>query len=86
MAPRPSRLTEDRLQRYLHRSDEELRWDLVAAFDQIENLREKLGSANMKVWILVGVVTAQSGIIAWLADHLISCIDQTRTIASQLVH
>jgi hypothetical protein len=75
------RLTEDRLQRYLHRSDEELRWDLVAAFDQIETLRDKLGSASIKVWILTGVVASQAAIIAWLADKLFSCIDQAHQVA-----
>jgi hypothetical protein len=80
-----SRLTEDRLQRYLHRSDDELRWDLVAAFDQIETLRDKLSSASIKVWILTGVLTSQAAIIAWLADKLFSCIDQAHQIA-RLVH
>lgn len=77
---KPSRLSDDRVQRYLHRSDEELRWDLVAAFDQIEILRDKVGSASIKVWILTGVVGTQAVIIAWLADKLFSCIQVARLV------
>jgi hypothetical protein len=82
LAHKHSRLTEDRLQRYLHRSDEELRWDLVAAFDNIETLKDKLASANMKVWILVGVVGAEGAVMGWLATALLDCIKQGHLLAA----
>jgi hypothetical protein len=77
LAHKHPRLTEDRLQRYLHRSDEELRWDLVAAFDEIETLKDKLWSANMKVWILAGALTAEGAALGWLATALLDCIKQS---------
>lgn len=75
---RSRRLDESRLDRYKHRTSEELRWDVIIAFDTIESLK-------MKIWILTGVIGAGAGTIGWLADHLFNCIDQAHQVA-RLLH
>jgi hypothetical protein len=75
---RSRRLDESRLERSKHRTSEELRWDVIIAFDTIEGLK-------MKIWILTGVIGAGAGTIGWLADHLFNCIDQAHQVA-RLLH
>ncbi|SRR5229473_81461 len=61
---------EEWRQKYLHaRSLDELRADAVLAFDQI-------GSLKLKVWILIGAVTAEGAVISWLATALLACINE----------
>jgi hypothetical protein len=56
--------TKARREQYLReRTPEEIQEDLVAAFDHIELL-------GVKIWILTGVVIAQTAVIAWFANQL----------------
>jgi hypothetical protein len=56
--------TNSRREQYLaERTPEQIQQDLIAAFDHIELL-------GVKIWILTGVVIAQTGVIAWLANQL----------------
>jgi len=60
------RIEEEWRKEYLSkRSPAEIRSDLCKAFDQIAALK-------LKVWVLSGVVVAQSGIVGWLATELFS--------------
>lgn len=51
-----------------HRSPEEMRRDLVEAFDRIGQLQTRL-------WVLGGVVVGEGAVIGWLATSLLSCIE-----------
>ena len=61
------RLTPDRMARYLNRTPDELAEDLIYAFDKVE-------SCKTKIWVLTGALTAQTAVIAWLADQLMACV------------
>ena len=69
------RIPDDWRELYLtRRSPEEMRKDLVEAFDRIEGMR-------LKLWVLGGVVTAEGAIIAWLATSLLDCIQAGHRVA-----
>jgi hypothetical protein len=61
------------------RTPDELREDVVEAFDQISSLK-------LQVKMLIAVVAAEGTLIKWLADKLYSCVGASHAVASQLVH
>lgn len=86
------RLPDEWRQKYLQRSLERLPEDVTKAYDRIWDLqREKdeingrliaaekaLGWANLKIWILGGLVVGEGAIIGWLAKELIVVMARLR--------
>jgi hypothetical protein len=70
------RIPEEWREIYLrHRSPEEIRRDLVEAFDRIEAMK-------LKLWILGAAVAAEGAIIGWLATGLLDCIQNAHRMAA----
>lgn len=72
------RIPEEWRDRYLkHRNPEEMRRDLVEAFDRIEAMK-------LKLWILGGALLGEGAVIGWLATGLLNCVQVVHNVASLL--
>ncbi len=69
------RIPEEWREIYLrHRSPEQVRADLVEAFDRIEGLQ-------LKLWVLGGLVLGEGAVIGWLATGLLNCLQAAHKLA-----
>jgi hypothetical protein len=76
----PLREREQARLEYENRTISQLRKDLVVAFDQIHDLKCRTRALKTKVWALTCAMGVAGGIIAWLSDHLYSCLESTKAV------
>jgi hypothetical protein len=84
--PQQPRIPEEWRRQYLRRPIDRLPGDIIKAFDQLElrrrdadkmksqliETRRMLGIADVKVWVLMGAVTAEGFVIAWLVKIVLA--------------
>lgn len=69
------RIPEEWRELYLkQRSADEVRRDLVIAFDRMESMK-------LKLWILGGALLGEGAVIGWLATSLLNCLQAAHGIA-----
>lgn len=68
-------IKDDWRQKYLEaRSQEQMRRDLVHAFDRIRFLK-------LQVWVLSAAALWEGGLIRWLGDKLLTCVEASHHLA-----
>lgn len=72
------RIPEEWRELYLkQRSADEVRRDLVIAFDRMEAMK-------LKLWILGGALLGEGAVIGWLATGLLNCLQASHNVVSWL--